>query len=134
MYADDTAIFIEGDNEAHLQQIIDSTIPTVADWFSANQMSVNSDKTVCQIYNNSKNKVNVSVFLAGPYIKIVKTVKYLGMYVDDDLRWISHISQVATTLSRNIGLISRVRYFLIPKQLLHLTTHSSYLTLPRIVT
>ena len=118
LYADDTAIFIEGNDEAHLQRVIDATMPEIVAWLQANQLSLNTDKTFCQLYNNTKRDVNVSVMLSGAHIKFVKTVKYLGMYVDDDLKWKSHISHLSTTLTRNVGLISRARYILVPKQLL----------------
>ena len=118
LYADDTAIFVEGNDERQLQARINNIVPRISDWFAANQLSINTDKTFCQLYNNSRNKVTVTVFLTGNNIRFLKTVKYLGMYIDDDLRWKSHIAHLTKILSRNVGLISRVRYFLTWKQLL----------------
>ena len=41
-----------------------------------------------------------------------KSAKYLGVYIDEDLKWNSHIRQVENTLSRNIGLIRRAKHIL----------------------
>ena len=46
LYADDTAIFIEGDNEAHLQSLIDSTMPEIKNGFQANELSINTKKNI----------------------------------------------------------------------------------------
>ena len=52
------------------------------------------------------------------YLKRAQTVKYLGVLVDEDLKFKSHISKVSGLVSRNLGIISRARYLLDKKQLL----------------
>ena len=118
LYADDTSIFIEGKSEEELQTSLNVFMPKVAKWFTTNQLSLNTDKTFYQIYTSKKTAVEVSLQLDGAAIKRAQTVKYLGVFIDEDLKWKTHIAKLYTVLSRNVGIISRVRYFLNSKHLL----------------
>ena len=112
LYADDTAIFIEGKDENEVQRTIDILLPKMEDWFVANQLSLNTDKTYYQIYTNKKMEETISLNLYGANIKRAESVKYLGVFIDDDLKWHTHLSKLHTILCRNVGIMSKVRYFL----------------------
>lgn len=118
LYADDTAIFLEGESKEIIQTRLDTFLPKVADWFSSNQLSLNTGKTYYQIYTSKLLNFELSVQLNGASINRTKTVKYLGVFIDEDMRWKTHISKLQTVLSRNVGVIGRVRYFLNTTQLL----------------
>ena len=118
LYADDTALFIEGKDEKKIQNTLNRLMPEIAEWFDANQLSLNTDKTFYQIYTNKKEQVKISLQLAGADIKCFKTIKYLGVFIDDDMKWKTHISKLYTVLCRNIGIINRVKHFLNSNHLL----------------
>ena len=44
-------------------------------------------------------------------------IKYLGVMIDSSLSWKYHISYVCAKPLRNIGIISKLRYFLSVNQL-----------------
>ena len=44
-------------------------------------------------------------------INKVKETKTLGVIVDDQLKWNSHINTVATKVSKGIGMIRRMKAF-----------------------
>ena len=59
-------------------------------------------------------------------VKILKSQgKYLGIILQDDLHWNSHLTKLRKKLSRSIGLLSNVRYY-VPKHLLRTTYHSIF--------
>ena len=62
--------------------------------------------------------ITLSVQLARAEIKRVATVKYLGMFIDDDMKWNTHINKLYTVLCRNVGIINRLKYFLSANHLL----------------
>ena len=93
-------------------------MPKVADWFVSNQLSLNTDKTCYQMYTHKRLDVEVSVIIDGAEIIRANTVKYLGVFIDEDLKWKTHIAKLQTVLSRNVGIMCKVRYFLNSKHLL----------------
>ena len=44
-------------------------------------------------------------------------IKYLGVMIDDCVSWKCHISYICSQISRNIGIISKLRHYLSIKQL-----------------
>ena len=52
-------------------------------------------------------------------------VRYLGIILQDDLHWNSHLKKLRKQLNRSIGLLSKVRYY-VPKHLLRTICHSIF--------
>ena len=42
------------------------------------------------------------------------------MLIDEDMKFITHINKVTNTVSRNVGMMSRIKYYVDTKQLLQL--------------
>ena len=118
LYADDTAIFVEGENEHELNNALTTLLPKMSEWFTSNQLSLNTDKTFYQIYTNKRTQLEVEIKPAGADITRVKVIKYLRMFIDEDMKWKTHIAKLHTVLCRNVGIINRVKYFLKSKHLL----------------
>ena len=118
LYADDTAIFFEAQSQTELQKLIDNESPKIVDWFNSNKLSINASKTYCQLYNNTTAMINVNVCIRNKHIKFTDKIKYLGMYIDADMKWRSHINHITNILSRNVGIIKKASFFLKSKYLL----------------
>jgi len=76
--------------------------------------------------NSDRNSV---VSIDSVSIKQVSCVKFLGVYVDEKLSWKIHIFHVSAIISKNIGILSKLRYKL-PSNIL-LTLYNS-LILPHL--
>ena len=67
------------------------------------------------------------VKLNGTQIERKKCSKFLGVYINEKLDWSDHAPHIITPISRNIGILYKVRYFeSSDKILLRYTTHSFY--------
>ena len=112
LYADDTAIFFESDNVEALQLQIEQESIQICNWLQMNKLTLNTKKTVYQLYKNSNTLSNLNITLNNVNIREVTSVLYLGVHIDSGLKWSAHIDHLTFIISRNIGVINRVKYFL----------------------
>lgn len=112
LYADDTVIIYENSDASKLQADLDKDLPKFCSYLEANKLSLNTKKTVYQLYNNSHASLHFHVTLNKDSIKAVDKVKYLGMLIDPHFKWNYHIDHVSTIISRNIGIMNRSKFYL----------------------
>ena len=111
-YADDTSLLFKHENPIHLQDIVNRTLNLVSDWFNANFLSLNIDKTFSQHYSPTVSNIHLKIVLSNVLVKEKDEVKYLGLIIDKQLKFNAHIKHVSNIISRNVGIISRIRYFI----------------------
>ena len=117
LFADDTAILYSAPNMSDLQTVISESFPKVTEWLHANRLSLSISKTFYQVYSSQHSSNDLIIPVNTMHLKRAQTVKYLGVLVDEDLKFRSHIGKVTGVISRNLGIICRARY-LLDKQLL----------------
>ena len=120
IYADDTAIFFKHSNTVALQNMVCNALPKISDWLEANYLTLNTSKTFTQIYTKRRAEIAIHVQINGVEIKEMEKIKYLGVLIDSDMKFTSHINSITNIVSRNIGMIARTKQFLSKKQLLQL--------------
>ena len=95
----------------------------VKKWCDINKLSINLKKTNYMIVKSPRKKnMNVNINITdrdGSYHSLERKdhIKYLGGMVNSALTWKYHISYVCAKLSRNTGVISKLRHYLPLKQL-----------------
>ncbi len=94
----------------------------------ANKLSVNITKTNYVIFKsrNKKFYTDIPLKFDGNLISQKKTVKFLGVCIDENLRWKSHINHVYKKISKSIGIIFRSRFYLCNKTKISLYYTSIY--------
>ena len=116
IFADDTAVMIKAVSSTELQNKINSLIPIITDWFHGNRLSLNGSKSNYQIF--SKSKVgDLNITLQNTKVERKTSVKYLGVYVDENLKWHNHIAYVQSKISQNLGVMGRAKYLLSSREL-----------------
>ena len=117
LFADDTAIAVRARKMPELRNKLDSVLNMITEWFCVNRLSLNVSKTFYQIF--SKQVIHdLDVRVNGIQIGRKTAVKYLGIKVDENLKWQNHINSVAAVISRNIGVMGRARYYISSRYLL----------------
>ena len=82
----------------------------VTDWYCANCLSLNVEKTVYVIFHSPSKKLSLdylSICIAGSPASRVGFCKFLGLIVDEHLSFKLHINHLISNISSNIGIISR---------------------------
>ena len=113
LFADDTTIYMSHDNLTYINHCIENDLSIVSDWFKANLLTLNPNKTVAMSFLHKKPKGKlVSINLESTTIRFVKETKFLGIWLDENLNWSAHTSKLITRLKRNTYLLSNHCNFL----------------------
>ena len=80
----------------------------------ANRLSLNVKKTKLLTFRSKHDKSRldkISIKIQGNKIKSSTSVKYLGVYIDENLSWNNHIKELYKKLSRSSEIISKLRHY-----------------------
>lgn len=103
MFADDTAIYSTTNNIKQLKKDLNTYLQKVSNYIKCWKLKLNIKKTEliaivgqCKDTNRStrKNAQNIELTLDGTIIKTSKKVKYLGIILSSNLRFIDHIKHI----------------------------------------
>ena len=98
LFADDTSISVQNKNIEQLSATVCEVESRAEQWFKANKLTLNRDKTVHMIFSlRDKSGHNVP----DPQ----DSTKFLGVYVDDKLTWHVHIDNLSKKLSKNTFIL-----------------------------
>src|SRR6218665_2774396 len=123
LFADDTNAFYLHDFQAVLIDIINSEILFFSEWFRANRLSLNVNKSCYITFRTPQKKTSHltnKVMIDGTDIKLVSSTKFLGVYIDEHLTWDVHINIIANKIAKNLGVLRRIAYLLPSKILVNL--------------
>ena len=63
------------------------------------------------MFSNSLDRLPMNITLDGTVLEIVSSTKVLGLTIDNKLSWKPHIDSLCRTISQNIGVINKVKYY-----------------------
>ena len=136
IYADDICLKYEDINPNIIIKHMESDLKKLNDWFITNKLSLNIKKTKCMFIcpKHLKNDQITPPKLNNIHIELVNEYKYLGLYIDSDLKWIAHINHVKSKILPIIGILKRLKYVLpvvIKKQIYHafIQSHLNYINI-----
>ena len=68
--------------------------------------------------NDASDVPNTSVIFDGTKLPRVKTTKFLGLTIDENLTWKYHIDFITKMISCNIGVMNKIKQF-VPERILY---------------
>ena len=124
LFADDTTILYSSSDIVSKIPLVNRELTEVSNWFKANKLSVNATKTNYMIMGTQymtsmedEGVSNVDIILDNTKLQRVDNTKFLGVTIDENLSWKNHIDGITKTISRNIGMINKLKFF-IPERIL----------------
>ena len=112
-YADDAALLISASSLKQLKNKIESNISAVQNWYTRNGLLINSEKTEFMIFKKGASlEISVNSGVNRVQIQSKECLKVLGVFVDSNLTFLKHISQIRKRASNAIRNISRSRHVL----------------------
>ena len=114
VFADDSNLVIKGRQLPELVQSLNTELLTLNDYFKANKLKLNVDKTKMVCFNRGKKNLSElgMVCMDGKPIGQEESTKFLGITIDKSLTWENHCNNVANKMSRNAGILNRVKNYL----------------------
>ena len=116
LFADDSALSASAKNLDDLEAEMNKGANLVQDWLLANKLSVHYVKKtqymIIQPRRYAHKLESFKLFMGDKLIKRTSTYKYLGVIVDDKLRWEAEINEICKKMSKICGVISKTRYYL----------------------
>ena len=103
LFGDDTNIFSTGRSLSELEDKANNHILKLHEWLIGNKLHLNTDKTCYSIIFPTKSPPKspvISLQINDVIIKHVDSCKYLGVLIDDELKWTPHIDTVVQKLQR----------------------------------
>ena len=122
LFADDSNLFAEGPNLQNLQTIVNSEMPKLVNWLTANRLSLNIKKTHVMVFGHlpESTKKEVAVTINGFTLDVVENTKFLGLLLDDSLNWKAHVNYITQKLAKSIGILTQARKVFDRKTLIQL--------------
>jgi hypothetical protein len=120
-FADDTSLCVSDSNSSTLFQTANTELNKLYEWFCANRLSLNANKTKYIVLRSPYIKCppeDLKVVINGiPISRIGKNLKedsckFLGISIDEHLTWKHHLSQMNNKLSKALFTMKQVQKFL----------------------
>ena len=112
MFADDTCLVYVGDDLSSLADRVNAKLEEVNRWCSFNKLAINPSKSEFLIISRSRSHPIPTIKIGADKINHVRSVKYLGLIVDDDLKFNNHGKYLKGKLSSYSGISYRIRLYL----------------------
>lgn len=130
-YADDTVIYISEMSWSIIKRKAESILKIVNNWLMSNKLVLNAEKSTFlnfQIYNTKNvNSINILTIHScnnsdncSTCLTVLKpstSVKYLGIHIDNNMRWKTHNDSLCRRLRQVIYIFKIIKQFLTTVQL-----------------
>ena len=110
LFADDTNVFVQGKGLDHIIDVMNDELCKLSEWVAINKLSLHLKKTKCMIFSLRKEPISAKcVTLNGEIVDKVPIFKFLGVIIDDKLRWSDLVLYIKKKLSKGIGIICKAK-------------------------
>jgi hypothetical protein len=120
MYADDHQIYVASESSNKVEDKLIEDGERMTKWYKDNVLQVNCDKYQGMLlgYKNKERTVNINI--GGENVEQAQSIKILGVNLDEQLNFSYHISEICKRVSKQVGILYRLRNLIPPSAKLHL--------------
>ena len=113
-FANDTTVFLSSMCINDLYKNMNSDLDDLTNWFKANKLAVNVNKSNCMLFqpNGNHNTLGNTLNIGVDPIEHKLYCKFLGIFIDNQLRWNNHLSHISAKLSRSVYILKTVKHIL----------------------
>ena len=116
LYADDTTLFYTQPNIEYLKDNVEHELNKVITWFKTNRLIVNYEKTHFVPFHSKYSHVsnaleNINITIDSHTLYKCNNVNFLGIHIDKYLQWNTHIEYVNKKVSKCVGILNKLKYY-----------------------
>lgn len=115
MFADDTLLYVSADSSAELETKMNEAMNIVENWMNRNRLKMNATKTKFMVVRSIRKVVRGNIVLKclnGTEIEEVETMKYLGIFIDNKLRFSEHCEYIVKKVGKKSSFLNRIGQYL----------------------
>jgi hypothetical protein len=108
-YADDTMMLCKGPSIDSLQHTLDREVQALREWFQANGLVMNEDKTQLIKFSTNNRYNTDKITISNSKISLQQNVNFLGIIVNENLNWEPHVGSLIKRLNSCIFSLRLIR-------------------------
>ena len=112
LFADDATFHANGTTKSEVEPKLQTDGNNSKSWAKHHKMQIHYDKTSCMTLGSRHRTQNeaskLDITIDGNEIKQVDKQKLLGVYIDENLLWTTHIDYLCSTISTKISLLKQL--------------------------
>ena len=117
-FADDTSMFIGGEEDQEIIIKLERNSLTVFEYFSSNNLVANKDKTCFMFMDKNQNrKDQKELNIGGTIVKESESDKLLGLRIDRKIEWKEQVKDVENCLNHRVYKLKKIRPYVSGNQL-----------------
>ena len=131
LFADDTTIYMGHRNLSYLKWCMEQDLIKIRDWFLANKLTLNLKKSCLVLFKKSKKTESIPIQFHDIEIPRNTRVKFLGIWLDENLDWTFHCNAILKKIKKNKHLLKMGQNYLTQHALkliyhAHVQSHAQY--------
>ena len=113
MYADDTVIYVSAATPCEAGAKLTPELEEVSQWLKRNHLTLNLKKTVAMHFS-IRRRVNkdLKIIIDQEEIEEVSNFKFLGIILDSQLKFDTHVQKLSKTLKTNLNCFRMARQYI----------------------
>ena len=112
LFADDTIICCSHPNLNTLANTLNNELPKLSIWFQCNKLSLNINIKKFMYFKHANSHVidfPYNIIVDNVPLEKKRTTTFLGVIIAENLNWNEHIRHITTSISRNVGLLCKMK-------------------------
>ena len=112
LFADDVRILATAPTIKAAREKAQKTVNIVSEWSKEWRLTLNSSKSESSLFttNRKEAKESVAIFIDKKKICFNKTPKFLGVYLDRELTFVKHISEITTRSTAKLRMLGALSH------------------------
>ena len=106
LFADDAILYKEISSQEDGQSL-QKDLDKVAEWSDKWKMKLNTDKCKAMSITRRRTKIENHYVLNDTPLELVTSAKYLGVTIQDDLKWNSHVTNITKKANNTLAFLRR---------------------------